>query len=109
MRLNIRTIFFAFSTLIVVCIVSFWTNCSDQTFDTIARHIKPNYEVSNNLFTSKLIILNYFVICKYYHKQQFLIKINFFGTCLFNSFYFIFSFMIVKIYVGQWCILVIRW
>lgn len=42
-----------FSTLLVVCIVSFWSNCSDKTFDTFSKHVDPNYEVSKSLFQSR--------------------------------------------------------
>lgn len=48
MRLNIRTFFLVLSTLIIVCVVSFWSNCSNQTFDTFSKHVETNYEVSNS-------------------------------------------------------------
>ncbi|CAI6355611.1 unnamed protein product [Macrosiphum euphorbiae] len=44
MRLNIRTLFLVLSSLIIVCILSLWSNCSNQTFDTFSKNIKPNYE-----------------------------------------------------------------
>uniref|UniRef100_A0A2S2P5K8 heparosan-N-sulfate-glucuronate 5-epimerase n=1 Tax=Schizaphis graminum TaxID=13262 RepID=A0A2S2P5K8_SCHGA len=44
MRLNIRTLFLVISTFIIICTVSLWSNCSNQTFDTFSKNIKPNYE-----------------------------------------------------------------
>lgn len=46
MRLNIRTFFLVLSTLVIVCILTFWSNCSNQTFDTFSKHVETNYEVS---------------------------------------------------------------
>ncbi|KAF0749260.1 D-glucuronyl C5-epimerase, partial [Aphis craccivora] len=49
MRLNIRTLFLVLSTFIIICTVSLWSNCSNQTFDTFSKNIKSNYEVIQNI------------------------------------------------------------
>ncbi|XP_025203395.1 D-glucuronyl C5-epimerase [Melanaphis sacchari] len=44
MRLNIRTLFLTISTFIIICTVSLWSNCSNQTFDKFSKNIKSDYE-----------------------------------------------------------------
>ncbi|XP_025407635.1 D-glucuronyl C5-epimerase [Sipha flava] len=44
MRLNVRTFFLVFSTLILVCMVTFWSNCSNSNFSTLSNNEKPNFE-----------------------------------------------------------------
>lgn len=56
MRLNVRALFGVLSTLVIICLVTIWTNCSERTFNTYSTNIKPNYQVSNWLFISKVFI-----------------------------------------------------
>ncbi|VVC27200.1 Hypothetical protein CINCED_3A024299 [Cinara cedri] len=58
MRLNVRTLFGVLSTLAIICLVTIWTNCSDRTFDTYSKHIKPNYEELVNDVKSIDCIIN---------------------------------------------------